>query len=192
PTLTSLCLPTQAILAVLATSVLGHGVVQRPAPRVSGPKQKELCGTAVTNQLQSDAASPIENALKVADADYKCNLFLCRGYQYEDNKDNVRAIIGGEILLFHIDLVAGHRPGHANISVVDLAKNTVIGEPLVTWDDWPTTNPDPRADTEFNVTFPDTLSSTCNVGGKCAIQWFWYAETNKQTYESCIDFYVEP
>ncbi|GJC88030.1 hypothetical protein ColLi_10868 [Colletotrichum liriopes] len=184
---------THAIFAALATGVFGHGVVQDPEPRVSGPKQQELCGTAVTDQLESDTAGPIENAIKVADADYKCNLFLCRGYQYEDNEDNVRAVTTGEVIPFHIDLVAGHRPGHANISVIDLANNTVLGEPLITWDDWPTTNPDPLADNsaDFNVTIPDNLASLCDVGGKCAIQWFWYAETNKQTYESCIDFYVE-
>ncbi|WYZ35887.1 hypothetical protein EsH8_X_000534 [Colletotrichum jinshuiense] len=198
----------QAVFAALATGVFGHGVVQTPEPRVSGAKQVELCGTAVTDQLESgtytqsysrlreannfaDAAGPIENAIKVADADYKCNLFLCRGYQYEDNEDNVRAVTAGEVIPFHIDLVAGHRPGYANISVIDLTSNTVIGEPLVSWADWPTDNPDPLADTDFNVTIPDTLTSACDVGGKCAIQWFWYASKNKQTYESCIDFYVE-
>ncbi|OLN82379.1 hypothetical protein CCHL11_09762 [Colletotrichum chlorophyti] len=182
---------THAVLVALATAVLGHGVVQTPEPRTSGPKQEELCGLAVTSQLESDAAGPIENAIKVADSDYKCNLFLCRGYQYEDNEENVRAVKAGESIPFHIDLVAGHRPGYANISVVDLASNTVIGEPLVAWADWPTDNPDPLADTDFNVTIPDTLASSCDVGGKCAIQWFWYAKTNKQTYESCIDFYIE-
>nr|XP_036586457.1 uncharacterized protein CTRU02_03842 [Colletotrichum truncatum]KAF6796864.1 hypothetical protein CTRU02_03842 [Colletotrichum truncatum] len=184
---------THALLAALVTGVWGHGVVQDPEPRTTGPKQEELCGTAVTNQLESDNAGPIENAMKVADADYKCNAFLCRGYQYEDNEDNVRAVKAGEVIPFHIDLIAGHRPGYANISVVDLATNTVIGEPLISWDDWPTTNPDPLADSiaDFNVTIPDTLSEACDVGGKCAIQWFWYAKTNKQTYESCIDFFVE-
>ncbi|KAK7456616.1 hypothetical protein CaCOL14_010519 [Colletotrichum acutatum] len=181
---------THAILATLATSVLGHGVVQTPEPRTTGAKQEELCGAAVTKKLDSDIAGPIENSLAVADADYKCNLFQCRGYQYEDNEDNVRVVKAGEVIPFHIDLVAGHRPGHANVSVIDLANNTIIGEPLISWSDWPTTDPDPLADTDWNITIPDTLASACDVGGKCAIQWFWYAETNKQTYESCIDFYI--
>ncbi|KAK1702423.1 uncharacterized protein BDZ83DRAFT_257216 [Colletotrichum acutatum] len=200
---------THAILATLATSVLGHGVVQTPEPRTTGAKQEELCGAAVTKKLDSDIAGPIENSLAVADADYKCNLFQCRGYQYEDNEDNVRVVKAGEVIPFHIDLVAGHRPGHANVSVIDLANNTIIGEPLISWSDWPTTDPDPLADSkwiqksaklrvlptdrhtaDWNITIPDTLASACDVGGKCAIQWFWYAETNKQTYESCIDFYI--
>ncbi|EQB54384.1 hypothetical protein GCG54_00007093 [Colletotrichum gloeosporioides] len=181
---------TQAVIAALVTGVWGHGVVQTPEPRTTGTKQEELCGTAVTNKLDSDLAGPIENAIAVADADYKCNAFMCRGYQWEDNVDLLMNVTAGQVIPFHIDLVAGHRPGHANISVIDLATNTAIGEPLITWDDWPTENPDPLADTDFNVTIPDTLADSCNVGGKCAIQWFWYAETNKQTYESCIDIAI--
>ncbi|KAF6809560.1 hypothetical protein CSOJ01_06851 [Colletotrichum sojae] len=182
---------THALIAALVTGVWGHGAVMSPEPRTTGPKQEELCGQAVVDQLESDTAGPIENAVKVADADYKCDLFLCRGYQYEDNEANVKAVKAGESIPFHIDLVAGHRPGYANVSVVDLATNTVIGEPLIKWADWPSDNPDPLADTDFNVTIPDTLAEKCDVGGKCAIQWFWYAQKNQQTYESCIDFYVE-
>lgn len=44
---------------------------------------------------------------------------------------------------------------------------------------------------DFNITIPDTLGSTCEVGGKCVLQWYWWAINNKQTYESCLDFYVE-
>lgn len=60
-----------------------------------------------------DLAGPIENAMKSVDSTYKCNAYLCRGYQYEDNQDNVRAVKAGDVLTFHIDLVAGHHPGYA-------------------------------------------------------------------------------
>lgn len=43
---------------------------------------------------------------------------------------------------------------------------------------------------DFNVTIPESLASTCTEGGKCAIQWFWYAVGNTQTYESCVDFVI--
>lgn len=43
---------------------------------------------------------------------------------------------------------------------------------------------------DFNVTIPDTLGEACSAGGKCAIQWYWFA-AGKQTYESCVDFYVK-
>lgn len=51
--------------------------------------------------------------MKKADDDYNCNAYLCRGYQYEDNTDNVKAVKAGDVLVFHVDLVAGHRPGYA-------------------------------------------------------------------------------
>ena len=43
---------------------------------------------------------------------------------------------------------------------------------------------------DFTVTIPEGLESKCSVGGACAIQWYWYAEKNLQTYESCVDFVI--
>ena len=48
-----------------------------------------------------------------ADSSYKCDAYLCRGYQYEDNTDNVQAYKAGDVVDFHVNLVAGHRPGYA-------------------------------------------------------------------------------
>ncbi|RYC65913.1 hypothetical protein CHU98_g280 [Xylaria longipes] len=173
------------------SGVQGHAVMQTPVPRGTGAKQEELCGKVVTAVLERDLAGPIENAMSAADSSYKCNAYLCRGYQYEDNVDNVHAVKVGDVLTFHIDLVAGHHPGYANVSVVDLASNTVLGEPLVSWDNWPdSASGPPRNDTDFKVTIPNTLSTACNEGGKCAIQWYWWSISNSQTYESCLDFYV--
>ena len=109
----------------------------------------------VTRQV-SDIAGPIENAVQEIDADYKCNAFLCRGYQFEDNTDNVQVLKAGEVLYFHINLIAGHHPGYAvssrpfsqrlefnglclrkNVSIVNTATNEIIGEPLRSWDNWP-------------------------------------------------------
>jgi hypothetical protein len=97
------------------------------------------------------------------------------------------------------------------MSVVDLGTNKAIGSPLISWDEWPVpdlSNSDSthycfltsqssvcgkltRDIADFNVTIPDSLSSACDVGGKCVLQWYWYASGNKQTYESCLDFYVK-
>ncbi|KAH9896177.1 hypothetical protein F4778DRAFT_745366 [Xylariomycetidae sp. FL2044] len=182
-------------LAVLAAAVgraLGHAVMQDPAPRVAGDSSLALCGAAVSKILDRDLAGPIENAVAVVDADYNCNLYLCRGYQYEDNIDNVQVVHAGDVMYFHIDLVAGHKPGYANVSVIDLAANTAIGEPLRSWDNWPdSASGPPRDDIDFNVTIPDSLTSSCSEGGQCAIQWYWYSQSNSQTYESCLDFYIE-
>ncbi|KAI1825452.1 hypothetical protein F4861DRAFT_537919 [Xylaria intraflava] len=185
---------TLASLTSLAalSGVQGHAVIQEPVPRGTGPKQEELCGSVITAVLERDITGPIENAMNSADADYNCNAYLCRGYQWEDNEDKVQVVQAGDVLTFHIDLVAGHHPGYANVSVVDLASNTVIGEPLVQWDNWPDSKSGPpRNDTDFQATIPDTLGTACDEGGKCAIQWYWWSISNSQTYESCVDFYVE-
>jgi hypothetical protein len=41
----------------------------------------------------------------------------------------------------------------------------------------------------FSVTIPEDLEG-CTEAGACAIQWYWYAYSNDQTYESCVDFVV--
>ncbi|KAI1267455.1 hypothetical protein F5Y18DRAFT_303480 [Xylariaceae sp. FL1019] len=180
-------------LAALAFAgfVNGHARMTTPQPRVTGPKQVELCGALVTAVLESDLAGPIENAVDSADANYNCNAYLCRGYQYEDNTSNVMALTAGDVIPCHIDLVAGHHPGWSNVSVVDLAANKIIGDELIYWADWPdSTSGPPRNDTDFNVTIPDGLGSACDEGGQCAIQWYWWSDSNDQTYESCLDFYI--
>ncbi|EMR70538.1 putative chitin binding protein [Eutypa lata UCREL1] len=168
-------LTKKLIVLAAVVGVHGHAVMQDPEPR----------------KYDQDIAGPIENAMEDVDADYNCNAFLCRGYQYEDNVDNVKEVKAGDLLDFHIDLIAGHHPGYANVSVIDLATNEAIGGPLRSWDNWPdSTSGPPRDDIDFNVTIPDTIASACDAGGKCAIQWYWYASGNEQTYESCLDFYV--
>lgn len=44
---------------------------------------------------------------------------------------------------------------------------------------------------DFEITIPEGLESACATGGACAIQWYWWSDSNKQTYESCVDFVVE-
>ncbi|KFA52333.1 hypothetical protein S40293_00645 [Stachybotrys chartarum IBT 40293] len=180
-----------AILSLFAAGVLGHAVVETPEPRRPGSASDALCGAAVSSVLRRDLAGPIEEASKVADADYACDVYACRGYQFEDNESALQTYQAGDVVSFHVDLIAGHRPGYANVSVVDPVNNVVIGEPLKTWAAWPVNNPGPdRDDINFNVTIPDTLGSVCTEGGNCVIQWYWYATGNRQTYESCIDFIV--
>lgn len=102
----------------------------------TGPAHEAACGLAVVDVLErgkhsitislpdkecrpdmitraADIAGPIENAVWEADADYNCNAFLCRGYQFEDNTDNVQVVKGGDVLYFHVNLIAGHHPGYA-------------------------------------------------------------------------------
>lgn len=65
------------------------------------------------NIVKTDLAGPIENGVKNADEDYNCNAYLCRGYQYEDNEASLHTFSAGEVVDFHVDLIAGHRPGYA-------------------------------------------------------------------------------
>ncbi|KAF7624364.1 hypothetical protein AFLA_008074 [Aspergillus flavus NRRL3357] len=190
--LRSILVNASPIIISIWYSVCGHAVVEDPPPRKTGPAHEAACGSAVVDVLESDIAGPIENAVQETDADYKCNAFLCRGYQFEDNTDNVQVLKAGEVLYFHINLIAGHHPGYANVSIVNTATNEIIGEPLRSWDNWPDhLSGPPRDDIDYNVTIPDSLGSTCSQAGNCVIQWYWYASGNEQTYESCHDFYVE-
>ncbi|KAF1978239.1 hypothetical protein BU23DRAFT_525981 [Bimuria novae-zelandiae CBS 107.79] len=178
-------------LPTLLALVSAHAILKTPLPRTSGTAQASLCGAAFAEKLNSDPAGPIENAMAKADASYKCNAYLCRGYQYEDNVKRVQKYSAGQIVPFYVDLVAAHRPGWANVSVVDLKTNKAIGLPLKSWSVWPDSVSGGGDDVDFNITIPSTLGSACDVGGKCALQWYWWSNSNSQTYESCVDFYVK-
>lgn len=139
----------------------------------------------------ADKTGPIENGVAKAGSELGCNPFLCRGYQYEDNE--AVEYQPGQVIDFHVDLVAGHHPGYAvsricqpcslshsmatwplrllmlsqatsffcyiivvltkvfleplkNVSIVDLETNTIIGNPLRSWDDYPNASETPRTD----------------------------------------------
>ncbi|KAG9256859.1 uncharacterized protein F5Z01DRAFT_491259 [Emericellopsis atlantica] len=180
---------------VVSWTLLGtawsHAVMTTPEPRGIGSAQEAVCGAAVTDRLDDDKAGPIENSVAVIDDDYHCNLFLCRGYQFEDNTQNILSLAGGDVLDIHIDIIAGHKPGYANISVVDAMTNQIIGEPLKVWDDFLSSDPSvPDDERDFNITIPQDLPTDCAEAGNCVIQWYWYATGNKQTYISCLDFEV--
>ncbi|KAJ8455242.1 hypothetical protein ONZ45_g19002 [Pleurotus djamor] len=186
----SIAVPLAFFLGV--THVAGHAVVTSPKPRVIGSATQAACGTGAYNSLKSDNTGPIENAVAKIDSGYnaaKCNLYLCRGLQYADNSGNTRVYAPGAVVPFHIDLVA-HHTGYANVSIVNLNTQTIIGKPIFNWPvyadeslgpwDWPAN------ETDFEVTIPN-LGTQCSTAGTCAIQWWWYA-FNRQTYESCVDF----
>ena len=40
------------------------------------------------------------------------------------------------------------------------------------------------------MTIPEDLGSKCSSAGDCVLQWYWFAESIDQTYESCVDFTV--
>ncbi|KDR72409.1 hypothetical protein GALMADRAFT_213393 [Galerina marginata CBS 339.88] len=177
-----------------AGGALGHGRVTSPTPRAYGNAALAACGNAVLTTLKSDLTGPIENSVKKIDSAYNataCHLYFCKGAQWEDNTSNTRVYKPGSSVEFLFDLVA-HHTGTANVSIVDVTTQKTIGSPVFYWPvyandslgppDWPANQ------TDFKITIPTTLGSQCTTKGKCAIQFWWWAYSNGQTYENCVDF----
>ncbi|KAF7168479.1 hypothetical protein CNMCM5623_001510 [Aspergillus felis] len=186
---------TLVALAGLVSMVQGHGFVTSPKARMPGAAMKAACGNQVEINQQSDNYGNIQGELQVAksQSDYnagECDIWLCKGYKFADNKDNVYSYTAGQTVDFVVDIRAPHT-GVANVSVVDTATNTVIGNTLKSWSEYASTATGVTKDeTNFSVTIPDNLGSKCSEAGACVLQWYWYAQSIDQTYESCIDFTV--
>ncbi|KAG2415097.1 hypothetical protein HFD88_006288 [Aspergillus terreus] len=188
---------TSSVLALagLASMAHGHGFVKSPQPRMPGKAMQAACGQQVTINQESDNYGNIQGELQVANgqSDYnaqKCDIWLCKGYKFADNKDNVFSYSAGQKVDFTVDIRAPHT-GVANVSVVDTASNSVIGSPLKSWDNYASTATGvTEEETNFSVTIPDDLGSQCSEAGACVLQWYWFAESIDQTYESCVDFTV--
>ncbi|KAJ3512560.1 hypothetical protein NLJ89_g3449 [Agrocybe chaxingu] len=155
------------ISTVFFGSTSGHAIVTTPTPRKLGPAASAACGAAVYKVLNSDKTGP-----------------------FEDNASNVKTFTPGQSIHFLVDIVA-HHTGRANVSVVDLKTQKTIGTPLFNWPVYADNNLGPadwvKNETDFTVVLPD-LGTHCQQAGTCAIQWWWYATSNKQTYQSCVDF----
>ncbi|KAH8880825.1 hypothetical protein GQ53DRAFT_522335 [Thozetella sp. PMI_491] len=179
-------------LVSLATQIHGHGLVTKPVTREPGAATAAVCGSPMVAFYKADNTSYPE-ALKRSsgwDKGYnsaKCNLYLCKGFQFEDNKDQVQKYKPGDVIDMEVFIRIPHK-GYANVSVVDLAANKPIGEPLKTWaSNYAASLDNPKDQTSFSVKVP-SLDGKCTTPGACAIQWYWFGQG--QTYESCIDFVV--
>ncbi|KAE8151949.1 chitin binding domain-containing protein [Aspergillus avenaceus] len=182
-------------LAGLASMAHGHGFVTSPKARMPGTAMQEACGQQVYNNQEADNYGNVQGELQIAqgqsdfDAE-KCGAWLCKGYKFDDNKDNVYSYTSGQTVDFKVDIRAPHT-GVANVSVVDTTSNSVIGSPLKSWDVYASTSTGVKdSETSFSVTLPDNLDSKCAEAGNCVLQWYWFAESIDQTYESCVDFTV--
>lgn len=188
-------LATLASLVSLATLIRGHGFVTSPTARMPGSAMAAACGKQVEINQRSDNYGNIQGELQVANgqSDYnagKCDIWLCKGYKFADNKDNVYSYTAGQTVDFTVDIRAPHT-GIANVSVVDTTSNSVIGSPLISWDVYASTATGvTKNETDFSVTIPDDLGDQCATAGNCVLQWYWYAQSIDQTYESCVDFTV--
>ncbi|KAJ5693845.1 hypothetical protein N7536_004257 [Penicillium majusculum] len=186
--------PALAFASIISL-VNAHGFVTKPEARQPGTAMGAACGQQVLSNQGSDKYGNIQGELQVASSqsDYnaaECDIWLCKGYKFADNKDNVQSYTAGQKVPFTVDIRAPHT-GVANVSVVSTSSNKVIGAPLISWDVYASTATGVKADeTSFSVTIPDGLGSQCATAGDCVLQWYWYAESIDQTYESCVDFTV--
>ncbi|ROW00139.1 hypothetical protein VSDG_03613 [Cytospora chrysosperma] len=182
--------------ALFVAGVSAHGKVLSPTPRPLGDAMKAACGEQVWNQMSSDSDGNIQTMAQVgsSQSDFDataCHLWQCRGYQFDDaTSSSIQSFTPGQSVDFSVQIAAPHT-GVANVSVINLGDNTVIGDALASWSVYASTATGVTAnETSFSVTIPSDLPSTCSTAGGCALQWWWDARSIDQTYMSCVDFTV--
>ncbi|OLN88021.1 hypothetical protein CCHL11_00270 [Colletotrichum chlorophyti] len=176
-----------AATALLAAMVSAHGNITSPLAREAGPAMAAACGQANVQAVTADPTIPLED---LTDPPATCQVNLCRGAKFEDNMANVQTFKPGQVVNMRANIPIPHE-GPMNVSIVDTAKNQVIGEPLIVFDSYADEKlPQlPANNTNFDVTMPANLpAGTCTQAGQCVMQWFWFGTNAKQTYESCVDF----
>jgi predicted carbohydrate-binding protein with CBM5 and CBM33 domain len=172
--------------------VAAHGFIRSPAPRQPGEAFKAACGEQPFFQQSSDINGNVQGILQVVGANLDaaaCNLWLCKGFQYDDNKANVQSFSLGQTIDFDINIAAPHT-GVANVSVVKTSTNSIIGTPLIEFDNYAANSGVAANNSAFSVTLPQNLEGECTTAGDCVLQWYWDAPDIDQTYESCVDFTV--
>ncbi|RKU48342.1 hypothetical protein DL546_008660 [Coniochaeta pulveracea] len=182
-------------VAALAGLVTSHGLVTKPATRTPGNSTAAACGKTMATFYQIDNTSYPEALLRANPRGLsdgydpkKCNLWLCRGYQFGDNTKQVQAYKAGDAVDFEVFIRIPHK-GYANVSVVDTTRNEVIGQPLKSWpSNYAASANPPQDQVKFSVKVPE-LGARCTVPGVCVLQWYWLGQG--QTYESCVDFTVQ-
>ncbi|EUC28180.1 hypothetical protein COCCADRAFT_109820 [Bipolaris zeicola 26-R-13] len=178
-----------AAIAGFASSVAAHGNIVTPTPRKAGDGLKEACGDQVFNTQNSDMYGNVQGSIQNLQGSHPdCRIWQCKGVPFSDHTE-VYSYTPGQKVPMTVTIRAPH-DGLANVSIIDLATDKVIGKPLISWDKYALTSV-PLSQhpewTDFSITMPD-VSDHCNKAGVCAIQWYWDAPTINQTYESCIDF----
>ncbi|KAM0206425.1 hypothetical protein ACHAPA_003621 [Fusarium lateritium] len=181
-----------AALLTLLPLVAAHGFIKSPTPRKPGNAFKAACGEQPFYQQSADINGNVQGIKQVVGSSFDatdCNLWLCKGFQFDDNKDNVQSYKLGEKIPFEINIAAPHT-GYANVSVVKTSSDSMIGEPLIEFENYASNAGTNANNTAFSVTLPESLGGECTKAGDCVLQWFWDAPDIDQTYESCVDFVV--
>lgn len=150
-----------------------HGIITSPPVRAEGQAMVDACGSSVAALVTADNTSHVEGMPEAAatEANFDataCNLFLCKGLQFEDNVDNVQTFQPGQVVNMLASIPIPHE-GPMNVSVINTKTNAAIGDPLISFvsyadESLPTL---PANNTNFNVTIPTDLGSTCGTAGDC-------------------------
>lgn len=180
--------------ALFAAGVSAHGHLSSPTTRPLGDAMQEACGEQVWNMMSSDENGNIQTMAQTgaSQSDFDasaCHLWQCRGYQFGDaTSASIQSYSAGQTIAMTAVIAAPHT-GVANVSVINLSENSVIGDALASWDSYASTATGVTAnETSFSVTMPDSLPDACSTKGGCALQWWWDARSIDQTYMSCVDF----
>lgn len=173
----------KSLIVVLfgASLTAAHGLVTSPLTRTPSDATAALCSQTMVDFYITDNTSypehllrlhPVEELLADGYNPELCNLWLCKGFQFEDNAHQVLEYAPGDVIDMEVFIRIPHL-GYANVSVVDTASNTVIAEPLFEWPDgyadgavYPNL---PANQTSFSVTVPE-LEGKCTTAGQC-VSW---------------------
>jgi hypothetical protein len=84
--------------------------------------------------------------------------------------------------------------GPMNVSIIDTATNKAIAPPLISFASYADEKLAelPKNNTNFDVKMPALPQGACSAAGQCVMQWFWVGTKAQQTYESCVDFVMDP
>lgn len=189
-------MPSTVSRAMASASMIAlasaHGFILSPEPRMPGDAFSANCGQQMYYNQEGDNYGNVQGQMQVAGDDLDpaaCNVWLCKGYQFDDNTANVQEYSVGQEVDFSVDIRAPHT-GVANVSVVSTSTNTILGSVMKSWDNYASNSEGiPEDQEKFSVTIPD-VGSDCSSPGDCVIQWFWDAPDIDQTYESCVDIVV--
>jgi predicted carbohydrate-binding protein with CBM5 and CBM33 domain len=180
-------------LATMASTVAGHGYLSEPKARMPGDAMMKACGQTVYNMFKGDINGNPQGALQNPGTDYKeadCGIWMCKGMQFDDNKANIKALTAGQKLPMVANIAAPHT-GVANVSIVDLSSGSVIGQPLIEWTNYASTETGVTDDMKnFEVTIPSDIGSQCATEGACVLKWWWDARKVDQTYMACVDITI--
>lgn len=106
-----------SLVAVLS-GVTAHGLVQSPATRQPGNVTAAACGKTMVDFYKADGTSYPEALFRANPGGLKgfdpqrCNLYLCKGYQFGDNTASVQAYAAGQ----EVDYKVWIRIPHAGVS----------------------------------------------------------------------------